>query len=44
MATSTGTEAVFRLRGVTKVYPMGEVRVVALRDVDLDLYGGEFVV
>jgi putative ABC transport system ATP-binding protein len=37
-------EAVFRARGLSKVYHMGEVEVHALREVDLDLYEGEFVV
>jgi putative ABC transport system ATP-binding protein len=35
---------VFRTRGLTKVYDMGEVQVHALRGVDLDLYAGELVV
>ncbi|HJV28828.1 MAG TPA: ABC transporter ATP-binding protein [Aromatoleum sp.] len=35
---------VFEARGLTKVYDMGEVRVEALRGVDLDLYPGELVV
>jgi putative ABC transport system ATP-binding protein len=37
-------EAVFRATGLSKVYPMGEVEVHALRSVDLELYRGEFVV
>lgn len=37
-------EPVFRARGLTKVYRMGEVEVHALRGVDLELFGGEFVV
>jgi putative ABC transport system ATP-binding protein len=37
-------ERVFCARGLAKVYTMGDVQVFALRDVDLDLYRGEFVV
>ena len=36
--------AVFQARGITKIYTMGEVKVHALRGVDLDLYPGELVV
>lgn len=35
---------VFRLEGVTKVYPMGEIEVHALRGVDFELYPGELLV
>ncbi len=38
------SEPVFVARGVEKIYEMGEVRVAALRGVDLDLFEGELVV
>ncbi|MCK4467213.1 MAG: ATP-binding cassette domain-containing protein, partial [Desulfobacterales bacterium] len=37
-------EAVFCVKGLTKVYDMGEVKVHALRGIDLDLFQGELVV
>ncbi len=37
-------DAVFPVHDVTKVSEMGEVRVHALRGVELDLYGGELIV
>ena len=36
--------SILELRGVTKVYEMGEVRVHALRGVDLELVSGELLV
>ena len=38
------TEPVFHVRGLTKTYRSGEVEVQALRSVDLEILGGEFVV
>lgn len=46
LSTPTPDEraAIFRARGITKVYRLGEVEVHALRGVDLDLFRSEFVV
>lgn len=44
IAEAVSKEAVFRARGLSKVYRLGEVEVYALRALDLDLYQGEFVV
>ena len=33
----------FRMRGITKVYPMGSEQHTVLRDVDLDIAEGEFI-
>jgi putative ABC transport system ATP-binding protein len=40
----TGHTPVFRARRLCKTYGAGEIAVRALRDVDLDIYEGEFVV
>ncbi len=44
MERAAEERAVFRARGITKIYHMGEVDVTALQSVDLDLYEGELVV
>ncbi|QEG41178.1 ABC transporter ATP-binding protein [Roseimaritima ulvae] len=44
MSNPADPNAVFSVRDVTKVYPMGEVEVHALRGVDLDLQRGQFTV
>src|SRR5690625_5081554 len=41
---SSDSNIVFKTRGLSKVDDMGEVKVHALRGVDLDLYEGELVV
>lgn len=42
--TVTQRTGVFRCRGISKVYHMGDVEVHALRSVDLDLFEGELAV
>ena len=44
VSSDVAGEAVFRARGLSKIYHMGDVEVYALRGVDLDLYRGEFAV
>jgi len=44
LAATPARDSVFRARGVTKVYHMGDVAVHALRGVDFDLYAGELLV
>ena len=43
-ADDAANGAVFRIEGITKVYPMGEIDVHALRGVDLRVDEGEFIV
>ncbi|MDE2400410.1 MAG: ABC transporter ATP-binding protein [Burkholderiales bacterium] len=44
MEAAGKVETVFRARGLSKTYRTGEVEVHALRDVDLDVTRGEFIV
>ncbi|MEZ5385823.1 MAG: ABC transporter ATP-binding protein [Prosthecobacter sp.] len=44
MQETTTPPPVFVARGVSKVYPMGDTEVHALREINLELYSGEFVV
>jgi len=44
VSQSLSLDAVFHLEKVSKVYRMGETEVHALRDVDLELRPGEFIV
>jgi putative ABC transport system ATP-binding protein len=37
-------QAVFIARSISKIYQMGEVQVHALREIDLEVYRGEFIV
>lgn len=43
-ASGDRQHVVFRARGLTKIYRVGEVEIFALRGIDLDLDSGEFVV
>ena len=40
----TGAPVIFTAKGLAKTYQMGEVKVIALIDVDLTIYQGEFIV
>jgi len=44
MATEPDAAPLFRARGLSKTYRSGEVEVQALRDVDLNVARGEFIV
>ncbi|MBN9550937.1 MAG: ATP-binding cassette domain-containing protein, partial [Alphaproteobacteria bacterium] len=42
--TTLPSAPVFVARGLSKVYGSGDSRVVALKDIDLDIRQGEFIV
>src|SRR5690242_6275234 len=42
--SESGADAVFRMRGISKTYRMGDVEIHALQSVDIDLFSGEFLV
>lgn len=44
VSTAIIENVVFTVKGLSKVYEMGEVKVYALRGIDLELYSGELVV
>jgi putative ABC transport system ATP-binding protein len=44
LQSALSPEAVFVASQISKVYTMGDVQVHALRELDLELYAGEFVV
>ncbi len=44
ICSPVGSEVVFHVRSVSKTYQTGDVLVVALRSIELDLAAGEFVV
>jgi putative ABC transport system ATP-binding protein len=44
LPSSSEPSPVFEARGLWKIYDMGEVKVEALRGIDLELYAGEFAV
>lgn len=44
MKNDAPDRAVFRARGIERIYRMGDAEIRALRGVDLDLWAGEFVV
>ena len=43
MTSPPSPQAIIRCRGITKSFGTGEATVAALRGVDLDVYGGEFL-